>query len=193
MTSPTSGKLFVISGPSGAGKSTLVKRLFADPPGPLVTSISATTRAPRQGEVDGVDYYFLSAEEFARRRERGEFLECFEVFGRGDWYGTLRSEVAPRLAAGKWVVLEIDVQGTLAVLRHYPDAVTIFIEPASAEELERRLRRRGTETEEALQRRLETARRELVSSGGYRYRVTNDDLDRAEAELIDVLNRSAAT
>ena len=187
MTSPTSGKLFVISGPSGAGKSTLVKRLFADPPGPLVTSISATTRAPRQGEVDGVGYYFLSAEEFARRRERGEFLECFEVYEGGHWYGTLLAEVSPRLAAGKWVVLEIDVQGTLAVLEHYPDAVTIFVEPGSIDELERRLRARGTEAEASIERRLAGARRELPYADSYRHRVINTDLDQALDQLRAIL------
>jgi guanylate kinase len=188
MTSASRGKLIVISGPSGAGKTTLLKRLFQDPAVPaLCHSVSATTRRARPGEVDGVDYHFLSPEEFARRREADEFLECFEVFGRGDWYGTLKDEVAPRIAAGKWVVLEIDVQGTLAVLRHYPDAVTIFIEPISLADLERRLRLRGTETEAAIARRLETARRELEQAHLYRYRVTNDDLDRAAAELSAIL------
>ncbi len=184
------GQLVVISGPSGAGKTTLLKRLYSTCPLPLVASVSATTRRPRPGEVDGVDYHFLSREEFARRREAGEFLECCEVYGRGDWYGTLKSEVTPSLEAGKWVVLEIDVQGTLAVLEHYPDALTIFIEPASVDELERRLRDRGTETDEALARRLEVARRELALVDRYRYRVVNGDLDRAAQELCDVLVQS---
>lgn len=181
------GKLIVVSGPSGAGKTTLLKRMFSDSGLPLELSVSATTRSPRPGEVDGVDYHFLTPAEFERRRQAGDFLECFEVFGRGDWYGTLQSEVAPRLAAGKWVVLEIDVQGTLAVLRHYPDAVTIFIAPISPEDLELRLRLRGTETEAALQKRLATARRELEQAHLYRHRVTNDDLDRAAAELCSLL------
>ena len=136
-------------------------------------------RPPRgrhgQGKSTGVDYHFLSREEFERRRQQGDFLECAEVFGRGDWYGTLVSEVAPRLAAGKWVVLEIDVQGTLAVVRQFPDAVTIFVRPESLEELERRLRSRGTESEEAIQRRLASGpqRVELcrhVSIPGYQRR-----------------------
>ena len=184
----SSGKLIVVSGPSGAGKTTLLKRVYHDPTlPPLRAGVSATTRAPRPGEVEGVDYYFLTPDEFARRRQAGEFLECFEVFGRGDWYGTLRGEVAPRLAAGDWVVLEIDVQGTLAVLQHYPDAVTIFIEPLSIEDLERRLRLRGTESEAAIERRLATARRELEQAHVYRHRVTNDDLDRAAAQLSAIL------
>jgi guanylate kinase len=181
------GRLIVVSGPSGAGKTTLLKRMFAECRRPLIHSISATTRRPRPGEVDGVDYHFLSPEEFARRREAGQFLECCEVYGRGDWYGTLRSEVTPSLAAGKWVVLEIDVQGTMAVLEHYPDAITIFVLPESYAELERRLRDRGTESDAALARRLEVARRELVSASRYRYRVVNDDLDRATREMCDIL------
>jgi len=182
------GRLIVVSGPSGAGKTTLLKRMFAECRRPLVASVSATTRRPRPGEVDGVDYHFLSAQEFARRREAGEFLECCEVYGRGDWYGTLHSEVTPSLAAGKWVVLEIDVQGTMAVLEQYPDAITIFVLPESYAELERRLRDRGTESDAALARRLEVARRELVSANRYRFRVVNDDLDRATREMCDILS-----
>jgi guanylate kinase len=181
------GKLVVISGPSGAGKTTLLKQVYSRSRRPLVVSISATTRKPRQGETPGVDYHFLSREEFERRRRNGEFLECFEVFGRGDWYGTLKSEVAPRLEEGKWVVLEIDVQGTIAVLEHYPDAVTIFIRPVSVEELERRLRARGTESEAAIQSRLETARRELAEAHRYRHAVINDELQRAVDELTRIL------
>lgn len=187
MSQQANGKLIVISGPSGAGKSTLVRRLFADPPGPLVSSISATTRAPRPGERDGADYHFLSQDEFQRRRQRGDFLECFEVYEGGHWYGTLRDEVAPRLAAGKWVVLEIDVQGTLAVLEQYPDAVTIFVQPSSVEELERRLRARGTESESSIEHRLAGARQELNFAGQYRHRVINDDLQQALGELRTIL------
>ena len=140
----------VISGPSGVGKTTVVRQLYGLCPR-LVASVSATTRPPRPDEQDGRDYHFLSPEEFARRREAGEFVECCEVFGRGHWYGTLKSEVTPRLAAGKWVVLEIDVQGTLAVLEQYPDALTIFIRPESLEELEQRLR--GLESQTRLKTR----------------------------------------
>lgn len=182
------GKLLVISGPSGAGKTTLLKRLYATSPVPLATSVSATTRAPRPGEVDGADYHFLTKDEFERRRRHGDFLECFEVYQRGDWYGTLKSEVAPRLANGKWVVLEIDVQGTLAVLQHYPQAVTIFVRPSSLDELERRLRARGTESEAALGRRLEVARRELQSVDRYRFQVINDEVEAALNRLREILS-----
>lgn len=187
MNQTPQGRVVVISGPSGAGKTTLLKRVFETCPLPLVPSVSATTRAPRPREVDGVDYHFLSRDEFAQRRGQGDFLECFEVYGRGDWYGTLKSEVTPSLAAGKWVVLEIDVQGTFAVLEHFPDAITIFVEPKSLEELERRLRERKTESEDALQRRLEVARRELASKDRYRFRVVNEDLDQAIKDMCDVL------
>ena len=183
-----SGQLVVVSGPSGAGKTTLLRKLF-ERSGRLVSSISATTRPPRPGERDGVDYHFLSDQEFQARRERGEFIECFEVFGRGYWYGTLESEVSPSLAAGKWVVLEIDVQGTMAVLERYPDALTIFVRPGSVDELERRLRSRGTESTDAIERRLQVARQELSCADRYRYQVLNDDIDRAVAEIVAILNR----
>ena len=138
---PTSGRgrLIIVSGPSGVGKTTVLRRVFERQPVPLVASISATTRPPRPGEVDGVDYHFLTKEEFDLRRQRGEFLECFEIFGRGYWYGTLLSEVSSGLEAGKWVVLEIDVQGALFVMQRRDDAVSIFVHPGSMEELERPL------------------------------------------------------
>lgn len=177
----------IVSGPSGAGKTTVMKKVFADCRVPLVASISATTRPPRQGERCGVDYHFLSPDQFAEHRQQGDFLECFEVFGRGYWYGTLRAEVDAGLEAGKWVVLEIDVHGAHAVVEKYPDAITIFVRPRSLEELERRLRGRGTETEEAICRRLAEAILELAQTGQYRYVVFNDDLDRAVREICGIL------
>jgi guanylate kinase len=186
-----SGQLVIVSGPSGAGKTTLLQRVFEQSSRPLVPSVSATTRDPRPGERDGVDYYFLSREEFARRRDNGDFLESCEVYAQGDWYGTLRSQVTPSLAAGKWVVLEIDVQGTREVLRHYPQALTIFVEPGSIDELERRLRDRGTESAAALARRLEVARCELDSVDIYSHRVINDQVDRAAREICDILNQAS--
>ena len=188
---PESGKLVVISGPSGAGKTTVLKRVLGGCPLPLSLSVSATTRSPRPGEIDGKDYHFLSPEKFALRREAGEFLECFEVFSRGHWYGTLASEVTSSLKAGKWVVLEIDVQGAMAVLDQYPEAITIFVQLRSLEELEQRLRGRGTETEDKIARRLEVARRELELADRYRHRVINDELDQSVAEVCDILAAAA--
>ncbi len=186
MNASNRGKMIVISGPSGAGKTTLLKKLFERCPD-LAVSVSATTRPPRPGERDGVDYHFLSPQEFQRRLSAGDFLECCEVFGRGYWYGTLRSAVSPSLAAGKSIVLEIDVQGAMAVLEKYPDAITIFVRSGSEEELERRLRARGSETEEAIERRLQVARRELACAHRYQYQVLNDDVDRAVQEICDII------
>lgn len=183
----------MFSGPSGAGKTTVLRGVFERCRRPLVPSVSATTRPPRPGERDGVEYHFLSEEAFESRRRRGEFLECFQVFGGGHWYGTLGSEVHAALAAGQWVVLEIDVQGALAVMEQFPDAITFFIEPESAEELERRLRGRGTETEDAIQRRLARARAEMAAAGRYRFRITNEEVGRAVDEICNILDQEAET
>ena len=191
MSATSCGKLVIVSGPSGAGKTTVLREVFRRCSLPLVGSVSATTRAARPGEVDGVDYHFLTQNAFDLARQRGEFLECFEVFGRGHWYGTLLEEVTPGLEAGKWVVLEIDVQGALSVMGQYPEAVTIFVRPGSLEELEERLCGRGTETPEAIQRRLGQAGRELAAAEHYRYQVVNDDLDRAVREICDILTQES--
>lgn len=185
------GKLVIVSGPSGAGKTTVLRGVFQRCRQPLVASVSATTRPRRPGEVDGVHYHFLDTEEFDTRRQRGDFLECFEVFGRGHWYGTLREEVLTGLRAGKWVVLEIDVQGALAVIQQYPEAISIFVRPESLEVLERRLRGRGTESEEAVGRRLAQARQELAQADRYRYQVVNDELERAVREICHILDQQA--
>ena len=183
----STGKLIIVSGPSGVGKTTVLKQLYDTCPLPLEPSVSATTRPLRAGEVDGQSYYFLDAEDFDRRRSAGEFLECIEVFGRGHWYGTLREPVETALAGGKWIVLEIDVEGADEVLKHYQDAITIFIHPGSIEELERRLRGRGTETEDALSRRLEVASRELAAAGSYRHTVINQTIDQTVNDICQVL------
>ena len=180
-------RVVVISGPSGSGKTTIVSRLLAESPVPLVKSISATTRPPRAGEVNGREYHFLSPEEFAARRDRGEFLEYAEVHGRGCWYGTLRSEIERARAAGAWSLLEIDVQGAMNVVEQYQDAVTIFLTTPSDDVYERRLRARGTEPEEVIQRRLQTARDELKMAPRYRYRIENSDLNRAVREISEIL------
>lgn len=183
------GQLVIISGPSGVGKSTIVRELVRRFPSRLRLSVSATTRPPRPGETDGREYYFLSEQAFARRRDSGDFLECFEVFGRGHWYGTLLSEVQPSLDAGQWVILEVDVKGAEAALRKFPQAISIFITPDSDAELERRLRLRGTETESAIQRRLEVARGEMIHAKDYDYRVVNYKVEEAVAEISEILQQ----
>ncbi|MDR3233673.1 MAG: guanylate kinase [Planctomycetaceae bacterium] len=186
------GKLVVVSGPSGVGKGTLLKRVFQESGLPLTMSVSATTRLPRPGEIDGVHYHFLKPEEFEKKRLGNAFLECFEVFGKGVWYGTLRQRVEEGLAAGQWVVLEIDVKGAKAVKKQFSEAVLLFIEPKSIDVLKERLQGRGTETDEAMQRRLATALEELQHAGEFEYRIVNDRLDTAVAEFINVLQKSTA-
>jgi guanylate kinase len=192
MSATATGNVVIFSGPSGAGKSTVLKQVLETCRLPLQLSVSATTRAPRPGERDGVEYHFLSKETFAHRREKGEFLECKEVYGRGDWYGTLKETVATGLLAGKWVVLEIDVQGAASVLDTYPDAITVFVHSGSLEELEHRLRQRGTESEESTQRRLEVARAEMAQMSHYKHQVNNQVVSKAVEEICEILYRYAA-
>lgn len=188
MSSESHGRLIIISGPSGAGKSTVLRRLLEQCELPLTLSISATTRPPRPGERDGVDYHFLDQDEFDRRREQGDFLECKEVFGLGYWYGTLRQQVASGLARGRWVILEIDVQGALAILDQPElDPITVFLHPGGMDELEQRLRNRETEGEEAICARLETAVGEMRFMHRYQYQVINETVDDAVAEICQIL------
>ena len=182
--------LLIVSGPSGVGKGTLLRRVFAESGLPLVMSVSATTRMPRPGEVDGREYHFLSPAEFESRRVAEEFLECFEIFGTGTWYGTLRKTVEKELAANRWVVLEIDVQGAKKVKEQFPKALSFFIEPKNVDILKERLLGRGTETEEAMQRRLATAMEELLHADEFEHRIVNDDLDIAVREFITILLQS---
>ncbi len=188
----TAGKLVIISGPSGVGKSTVVKHLLAQCELPLELSVSATTREPRSGETEGENYYFLTLDEFQRRKDAGEFLECFEPYGNGVWYGTLRETVATGLNAGKWVILEIEVNGALEVMKAHPDAVTIFILPPSREHLERQLKNRGTEDEEATRHRLDRANYELSLADRYRHQVINDTVERAVSEICEILQTYAS-
>jgi guanylate kinase len=188
MKEPKSPRLIVISGPSGAGKSTVTRRLLDECDLPLKLSVSATTRKPRPSERDGREYHFLSQPRFDELRRRDAFLECKEVFGRGHWYGTLRSEVADGLAGGNWIILEIDVQGAIEVMEQ-PDTnpVSLFIHPGSMDELERRLRERGTESEDAIQSRLETAANEMRFLHRYQYEIINGSVDAAVAQVCQIL------
>jgi guanylate kinase len=180
-------RVVVLSGPSGSGKSTIVNRLVELAPVRLVKAISATTRPPRAGEAEGQDYYYLAAAEFERRRLAGEFLEYAEVFSSGYWYGTLRTELERAARAGAWALLEIDVQGARRIVEQYADALTIFLSASSPEEYERRLRRRGTESEATIRRRMDIAREELAAAGFYRHQVINDDLESAVREIAQIL------
>ena len=180
-----SARLFVVSGPSGVGKGTLVARVRDRLPG-LGLTVSATTRAPREGEKNGVSYYFMDDSEFARRVENGEFLEWANVHGHR--YGTLRAEAERLMAEGSSVVLEIDVQGGLNVRKVYPDVVLVFIEPPSIGEPERRLRGRGTEDESSIELRLANANHEMELASLYDVRIVNDDLERATDELVSTID-----
>jgi len=188
MSDSTSTRLIIISGPSGAGKSTVTRRLLAECDLPLRLSVSATTRKARPGERDGREYHFLSQERFDELRRQDAFLECKEVFGRGHWYGTLRSEVVDGLAEGTWIILEIDVEGAVEVMEHLDrNPISLFIHPGGMEELERRLRDRGTESEDAIQSRLETAAKEMRFLHRYQYEIINGSVDAAVAQVCQIL------
>jgi guanylate kinase len=174
------GKVFVITGPSGVGKGTLIERLLDAVP-ELELSVSATTREPRAGEVDGRDYHFLTPEEFERRVEAVDFLE--HATYSGNRYGTLREEVERRLAEGRSVVLEIEVQGARQVRAAMPEAVLIFIAPPDPAALRERLEGRGTDSPEAIARRLRTAEIELEAQDEFPHVVVNDEVQKSASEL----------
>jgi guanylate kinase len=189
MSAPPKGYLFIVSSPSGGGKTTLIRRLLANPPGQsLRFSVSHTTRPRRDGETDGREYHFISAAEFEQMARHGDFLEHNEV--HGNFYGTAKSEVLPRLAAGEDVVLDIDVQGARDIRTAYPDAISIFIVPSSAKELEERLRKRGLDGEDAIRKRLINAAKEIAQAPSFQYVIVNDELDRASLELESVVRAS---
>jgi guanylate kinase len=178
-------RVFVITGPSGVGKGTLIRDLLERVPG-LELSVSATTREPRSGEEDGVDYHFLTGEEFAERADAGDFLE--HATFSGNRYGTLRSEIERTLDAGTSVVLEIEVQGARQVRAAMGDeAVLIFIAPPGPEALRERLAGRGTDSDDAIERRLETAKQELEAQQQFKHVIVNDEVERAAAELEEIV------
>lgn len=179
------GLLLVISGPAGVGKGTINHTLISRN-SDIRMSVSATTRAPRPGEIDGVHYFFKSEEEFQNMIESGAFLEYMRVFNT-HFYGTPKSFVEQELAEGRSVILEIDVQGAMRIKAAYPDAVLIFIAPPSMSELKSRLIHRGTESSEAIERRFETAYQEMELVDRYDYVVVNDILDLAIARTEDII------
>lgn len=178
------GNVFVVSAPSGAGKHTIIKRAMERDP-LLSYSISATTREPRDGETDGEDYYFLSRDEFEGKRAAGAFVEWAEV--HGNYYGTLKSELERIGESDKDVILELDVQGMRLVRGSGLDVVTIFIAPPSFDELERRLRHRGTNSEEDIEVRLENAREELRAQDEYDYVIVNEEIDSALRQFLHIV------
>jgi guanylate kinase len=183
------GRLFVITAPSGAGKTSLIEALMRDDPS-LKLSISYTTRAPRPGEKNGVDYHFVDDATFLAMRSRGEFLESAEV--HGNRYGTSKQVITQGLARGDDLILEIDWQGARQVRAIYPDCVGIFILPPSIEELERRMRTRGQDSDEVMRRRLENARGEMDHAGEFDYAIINKDFETARRELARVIRAERA-
>lgn len=177
------GHLIVLSGPSGAGKGTILAELMSRRNADL--SVSCTTRAPRDGEIDGTSYYFISPEEFEQRVEAGDFLEYAEVFGNR--YGTPRREVEEKLKQGRDVVLEIDVQGAKQIKKSFPDARLIFVEPPSMEVLKERLKGRGTETDEQVATRFSKAQEEMKHASEYDFRIVNDEVEKAVRSIEDYL------
>ena len=179
------GHLFIFSGPSGVGKGTVRARVFENADN-MEYSVSCTTRSPRPGDVAGRDYYFLSEDDFHRQIDEGLFLEWADVHGH--FYGTRRDIVEQTLDSGKDMMLEIDVQGALQIKKKMPEAITVFLAPPSFEELERRLRGRGTDSEESIKTRLANAKKELACEPEYDYTIVNNTVDEAAEEFIKLIN-----
>ena len=182
------GKLVVLSGPSGCGKNTVFDGLRQKDES-VVHTVSATTRAPRCGETDGVDYYFISEEAFAAKIEAGDFLE-YVRYGE-NYYGTLKSEIFRLMQAEKTVVLIIEVNGAMNVKRCFPEAVTVFILPPSMETLRARIEKRGDNSPEEIERRLQIAAEEMEVRGQYDYQVINDDLERCVSDVWHIINNGS--
>ena len=183
------GKLFVITAPSGAGKTSLIEAVMRDDPS-LKISVSYTTRPPRKGEKNGVDYHFVDEATFKGMRERGEFLESAEV--HGNHYGTAKRVILDAVKRGDDLILEIDWQGAQQVRRLYPACIGIFILPPSIEELERRMRSRGQDADAVIRRRLDNAREELAHAGEFKYAIINKDFETARRELGEIIQAERA-
>ncbi len=180
------GKIFILSGPSGVGKSTLSKALLYRFPD-ICYSVSFTTRSPRKGEKDGIDYHFIEKEKFKKLLEIDKWAEWAEV--HGNYYGTSNTFLKKKMEKGRNVLLEIDIQGTRQILAKYPQSITIYLFPPSWEDLEKRLSGRGTDTEEVIERRLKDAREEFKYREIYQHVIVNDNLERAKKNLIKLVKR----
>lgn len=176
--------IVVISAPSGSGKTTIYREILKRNP-QLRFSVSFTTRKRRESEADGRDYFFVDRGTFERMAREGKFVEWASV--HGELYGTERKQLDDCLADGKTLLLDVDVQGAMSIMKEFPEAITIFIEPPSLEELERRLRRRGTESDESVRRRLEGAKRELAYRNDFQYIVINDRLDESIRQIENII------
>lgn len=186
------GKIIIMSAPSGAGKSTIIERLMQDPELKLGFSISATSRQPRGNEQHGREYYFMTAEEFARRARKGEFVEWEEVYA-GTFYGTLRSEVERVLSSGRNLIMDIDVKGGVNVKQRFcADALSIFILPPGIDALRERLASRGSDSPESIQKRLDKAEYEMSFAPRFDYTVVNDNLDQAVEETRRIIKEFIA-
>jgi len=179
-----SGRLIILTGPSGVGKGTLLERLRERHP-KLYFSISVTTRSPRPDEIDGKDYYFVSRNDFEQLVANSELLEWAEF--AGNYYGTPREPVEREISLGKWVLLEIELEGARKIHKIFPNALRIFIQPPSLKELEQRLRDRGKDSKEAIARRLRRAEEEIKAAGEFDFQITNDNIEAALKQLEDIL------
>ena len=185
------GKLLVLSGPSGSGKSTVIDRLLADSSLNLEVSPSLTTRPPRLDDQHVKKYHYVTEAEFERIRQEGKLLECASVSGH--WYGTPKEPVEQALSQGRWRLLEIDVQGGLAIKKLFSDCVMIFLKAPSLDEYKKRLKRRGTNSAEEIEQRLETARWELELASNYDYHVVNENLDQTVSEIRELIEVCGGT
>ena len=184
------GRLFVITAPSGAGKTSLIDAVMKDDPS-LKISISYTTRAPRRGEQEGVDYHYVDDATFLAMRNRGEFLESAQVHGHR--YGTSKQVILDAVKRGEDLILEIDWQGARQVRALYPDCIGVFILPPSVEELERRMRSRGQDADAVIRQRMDNAREELSHAGEFKYAIINKDFDTAKQELAEIIRKERST